>query len=182
MQYNLIRPLFDGTMTRAQVEGCAAILTATADLPRAYRAYLLATTLHETARTMQPIHERGARDYFDKYELGTKIGAALGNTQPGDGYIYRGRGYVQITGRANYRRASEKLGMNLLSTPDLALRPSVAARILTLGCREGWFTGKNLSDYLDGERPDYVNARRVVNGTDKARQIADYAAVFEAAL
>ena len=59
------------------------------------------------------------------------------------------------------------------------MQPTVAALVLVRGCSEGWFTGKRLADYLPG---DYVGARRVVNGTDKAAQIATYAAAFEQAL
>jgi hypothetical protein len=126
---------------------------------------------------MQPIVERGSRRYFDKYEPGTKIGRDLGNTRSGDGYLYRGRGYVQITGRRNYLRASQELENDFVSYPDRALNPVLAAKILVVGCTEGWFTGKKLSDY-----PDYVSMRRVVNGTDRASQIATYAYEFERAL
>jgi len=175
--FDTIRPLFGGSMTQAQVDGCETLLAATASLPLDHRAYLLATSYHETAHTMQPITEYGQRSYFNKYEPGTKIGKSLGNTQPGDGYRYRGRGYVQITGRSNYAKAGSKLGVDLLGNPEAALNPDVAARILVRGCAEGWFTGKKLADY-----PDYVGMRRVVNGTDRAEMIAGYAETFEAAL
>jgi hypothetical protein len=128
---------------------------------------------------MQPIYERGAKSYFSKYEPGTKIGAALGNTKPGDGYRFRGRGFVQLTGRANYVKAGKKLGLNLMDGPDAALSPMIAARILVQGATEGWFTGKKLDDYL----PDsFVSARRVINGTDKAGEIASIATAFGKAL
>ena len=177
--FDAIRPLFGGMMTPGQVTGTEVILVATAGLPISHRAYLLATVKHETAHTMEPIHERGKRAYFDKYEPGTRIGKRLGNTQPGDGYRFRGRGFVQITGRANYARAGQATGADLIGNPDAALNPDLAARILVRGCGEGWFTGKKLGDYLPG---DYVNARRVVNGTDKAAEIAMLAEGFEAAL
>lgn len=176
--FDAIRPHF-GKLSQSQVQGLEILLTATEGLPVEFRAYLLATAKHETAHTMQPIHECGKRAYFDKYEPGTKIGARLGNTVIGDGYRFRGRGYVQITGRGNYEKAGRKLGLNLLADPDAALSPPIAAKVLIVGCSEGWFTGKKLSDYLPG---DYVNARRVVNGTDEADLIAKSAQAFEAAL
>ena len=71
------------------------------------------------------------------------------------------------------------VGVDLLGNPSLAMRPDIAAKILVEGCAVGLFTGKPLSNYLPG---DYVNARRVVNGLDKAQTIAGHAAAFEAAL
>jgi predicted chitinase len=129
---------------------------------------------------MQPITEYGGKSYFGKYDTGP-LAKALGNTPEadGDGYLYRGRGYVQITGRANYAKAGVALGLDLVRNPDLALQPTVAAQILVRGCSEGWFTGKKLADYLPG---DYVEARRVVNGKDRADLIAGYARNYEAAL
>ena len=178
--YDRLRATFGGSLSQRQVDGIEVILAATAALPVTYRAYLLATAKHETADTMQPITEYGGRKYFDKYDTG-RLAAALGNTPAadGDGYLYRGRGYVQVTGRANYRKAGLALGLDLLHNPDIALQPTVAAQILVRGCVEGWFTGKKLSDYLPG---DYRNARRVVNGTDRADLIAGYARQFENAI
>lgn len=182
MNFAAIRPLFGGSLSQSQVNGINTILAATEGLPITWRSYLFATALHETARTMQPIAELGSRKYFDKYEAGTVIGKRLGNTEPGDGYRYRGRGYVQLTGRANYQKAQDKLGaviFPLVGNPDLALVPETAAEIMLRGCEDGWFTGKKLADYLPG---DYVNARRVINGVDRAQMIAGYAEVFETAL
>lgn len=179
MDYSLIRAMFGKKMTQSQVDGCELIMAASADMLVSHRAYLLATALHETAATMQPITERGPRAYFDRYEVGTRVAERLGNSQPGDGWLFRGRGFVQITGRGNYYRVGRKIGVDLVADPDAALRPDIAARILVEGCAGGWFTGRSLSLYLPG---DYVSARRVVNGTDRADLIAGYAMKFEAAL
>jgi len=179
--YSEIRAhVFDGSLTQRQVAGIEALLAATEGLSITHRAYLLATAYHETAATMQPITEYGGRKYFDKYDTG-KLAKALGNTPgaDGDGFLYRGRGYVQITGRANYAKAGGWLKLDLIANPDLALQPTVAAQIIVRGCSAGWFTGKNLSDYLPG---DYEGARRVVNGVDDAKLIAGYAVEFERAL
>ena len=170
-------------LVESQKQGNAFILKASEGLLTNQRAYLLATAWHETAYTMQPITEYGGKTYFNKYDTG-RLAKILGNTPQadGDGHLYRGRGYVQLTGRANYIRASKALGVDFLGKPDLALDPTYAAKILVRGCSEGWFTSKKLGDYLTTTRTDYLNARRIVNGTDKASQIASYAKRFELAL
>lgn len=96
----------------------------------------------------------------------------LGNTQPGDGRRFKGRGYVQITGRSNYAKWSQRLGIDLINNPGLASNPAIAAKILVLGMRDGSFTGVGLSNYINGSKQDFFNARRIVNGTDKASLIA----------
>lgn len=180
--FNSIREsLFDGRLTAEQVEGCEAILAEDdrrGGLDLHWLAYMLATAYHETARTMQPITEIGGKAYFRKYD-GRRD---LGNTIAGDGYLFRGRGYVQLTGRTNYRNAGLKIGVDLVKEPELALKPAIAARIMFDGMVEGWFTGKSLSDYITPAKCDYRSARRIINGTDRAQMIAGYAAKFEAAL
>lgn len=166
-----------GPLTQSQVDGAGALLKAMERWPVSWTAYGLATAWHETAHTLQPIRERGGRAYFkrmyDKAGERPHVAARLGNTQPGDGVRFAGRGYVQITGRHNYAK------YGLLDDPDRALDPAVAAHILVDGMEKGTFTGKKLSDYLPG---DYVNARRIINGLDKAEEIARLAKAFEAAL
>lgn len=128
-------------------------------------AYAFATIKHETAHTFEPITEYGNKSYFKKYDGRTD----LGNTEPGDGYRFRGRGYVQLTGRKNYVR------YGISDSPELALDPAKAFEIMTDGMHKGRYTGHKLSDYTN----DYRNARRVINGLDKAAQIAGYAVKFE---
>lgn len=168
--FGLYRSVFGPLRSQSQVEGLETLLgLMEADPWPDIRdeAYFLATVKHECADTWQPITERGSKSYFDRYE-GRKD---LGNTQPGDGYLFRGRGYVQITGRANY----EKFG--IADDPDVALRPDVAYHIAMVGMIDGKFTGKKLSDFTD-----YVNKRRVVNGLDAAEKIAGYARNIESIL
>lgn len=184
--YDRVRPMFGGSMSAEQVQGMGFILDAwehskLTKLP--YLAYILATAKHETAHTMQPIHERGGRGYLSKYDTG-RLAKALGNTPQadGDGILYCGRGFVQLTGRRNYERASNELGVDFLNHPDLAMHPDYAAQITIKGMTEGWFTGKKLSNYLDGETLDFVHARRIINGMDKADLIAGYARDFYGAV
>ena len=148
-----------------------------------WAAYMLATVKHECADRWMPITEFGNKEYFNKYNAGTALGKRLGNTQVGDGYRYRGRGYVQITGRANYARLTKALGLgpaeDLVADPDQTLRPLIAYRIMSIGMRTGLFTGKKLSDYINAQGCDYRNARRIINGTDQAVKIAEYAKTLE---
>ena len=107
----------------------------------------------------------------------------MGNTQPGDGFKYRGRGYVQVTGRANYSHDGTLLGLDLVGNPDLALQPDVAYRIASRGMKEGWFTGHRLAAYFpDVGPPDYLGARHIINGSDHAQDIAEIAQKMEAIL
>ncbi|MGY5795181.1 glycoside hydrolase family 19 protein len=168
--------LHDGKLSTAQVVGYSQILQVweqTWDhLPKSYLSYMLATAFHETGATIQPVYEKGSKSYFTKYGLG-KLAKMLGNLSIGDGYTFRGRGFVQLTGRRNYQVAGKKLGVDLIKDPDAALDLTNATRILFFGMTEGWFTGKKLRDYDTGLFQK-VNARRIINGTDKAALIASY--------
>lgn len=173
-----VRKAFGG-LTQAQVDGLNALLAAleadseVTDLR--YVAYMLATTKHETAHTYLPIKEKGGAAYFTRYD-GRKD---LGNTEPGDGARFCGRGYVQLTGRRNYRYFADNLGVALVDQPDLAMDPAIAYRIMSLGMREGRFTGKKLSDYIGDGFCDYLHARRIINALDQAAKIDRYARAFE---
>jgi len=141
---------------------------------KAQIAYILATTVHES----------GAGKNMEEFASGSAYEGRsdLGNNQPGDGTRYKGRGYVQITGRNNYTNWSKKLGIDLVGNPDLAKKPDIAARILVEGMKEGSFTGKKLSDFIGGGKQDFEGARRIVNGTDKAGTFANTARKLMAAL
>lgn len=109
-----------------------------------------------------------------------------GDDASGDGYKYRGRGFVQLTGKANYEKFGNIIGEDLLSNPDRVLEPNIAAKIIAFGMKNGTFTagdsgisGTNLSKYLTLKKEDYSNARRIINGTDKASTFAAYAADYE---
>jgi hypothetical protein len=135
-------------------------------LLRNQAAYCLATCWHESAHTMKPVREYGGETYLKSKPY----------------YPYVGMGYVQLTWKANYQKASAKVGVDLVANPQLALDPQYAAPILVIGMQEGWFTGKKLSDYITLQSSDFTNARRIVNGTDKAAIIAGYAKQYDALL
>jgi len=90
---------------------------------------------------------------------------------------------VQITGRANYARMTQVLGLapeaDLVGDPEQALRPAIAYQIMSVGMRKGLFTGKKLADYIGPGKCDYRNARQIINGLDQADRIAGYAATLE---
>jgi putative chitinase len=138
---------------------------------RYHLSYMLATAYHETAATMQAVREaywlsEGWRRKHLRY------------------YPWYGRGLVQLTWDYNYKLADEKLGLqgSLVANPDKALDPVIAVDVMFKGMAEGWFTKKKLSDYLYKGHQDWVGARHIINGTDKAEVIAHYAEVFDAAI
>ena len=89
---------------------------------------------------------------------------------------------MQLTWYENYDKAGRLLGIDLLNKPELALDAAIAARIMREGMLDGWFTGKKLANYVGLRTANYVGARHIINGRDKAEQIAAQAVVFELAL
>jgi predicted chitinase len=144
-------------------------------------AYCLATFKWETAHTLRPIDEHGGDAYFNKrYAPGTTAGTNVGNTQPGDGARYHGRGFVQLTGRFNYDRAGKFFKVDLIGNPDRAKEPELAYEIAMEGMTKGWFTGAKLAKFFKtGAPPNYEDARTIINGHDKAQTIADLARRFD---
>lgn len=114
----------------------------------------LATCALETGRRFQPIHELGGDRYFTQIYDGRKD---LGNILPGDGARFHGRGFIQITGRANYKHYGDELGVDLLTNPDAALEPVTSAAIFAIYFRR---QGVDLVA-MDG---NWVRVRKLVNG------------------
>jgi hypothetical protein len=130
-----------------------------------------------TGSTMQPVRETFATsDAVAKARLtkAWKAGKLPGVKRDYWSGGFFGRGYVQLTHKENYAKAGKALGIDLVSDPSKAMIPEIAAAILVRGMMEGWFTGKKLADYPN----DFVESRRIVNGTDRAALIAGYAYQF----
>lgn len=160
-----------GKLNQSQVDGLNSLIAHLNADPHVtdprWAAYMLATVRHETAVTYQPIAEYGKGK-------GRRYGKPDAN-----GHTYYGRGYVQLTWKANYDAMSRVLHVDLVNHPDDAMLPENAYWILSYGMRHGSFTGKKLSDYIDATWCDYLEARRIINGVDKAQTIAGYAVKFQ---
>ena len=174
--FNAVREnLFGGSLSQPQVDGINALAAAWSkdgDGDNRKLAYVLATAFHETACTMQPIAEYG-------HGAGHRYGVI-----DATGKAPYGRGFIQLTWAANYQKADRELGLGgaLARNYDLALDPDIAAQIAIRGMMEGWFTGKKLADYVTPTSVDFIDARRIINGIDRAGTIALYAKNFQSAL
>jgi len=107
-------------------------------------AALLAQAAHESHDFKSMVEYGGGLD-FRKYDpkYAPKKARALGNTKVGDGARYKGRGYIQLTGRYNYKRAGQALGLPLEEKPELAEKPEVAAKIAV------WFWKNKVQPKVD---------------------------------
>jgi predicted chitinase len=156
--------LFAGTLEQVQVDGQNIVLAVweyQGGEDTRHLAYMMATIHHECAMRWWPITEYGSQDYLQGKEY----------------WPYIGRGWVMLTWEDNYRRASDELRLtderDLVEHPEMALDSLIATLVLFKGMADGWFTGKSLSDYFSDTVDDPVNARRIINGTDRAEDIAD---------
>jgi putative chitinase len=140
------RLAYPSRLSQSQVDGLNTLLSSiesdTHLTDIRHVAYMLATVKHECADRWQPIVERGSRSYFDKYEPNTSLGKRLGNRSMGDGFRTRGRGYVMITGLANYERMNRVLDLagtdhDLVINPDVALIPEISYAIMSFACAPG---------------------------------------------
>jgi len=169
------RTLFANNLRQPQVDGINAILDGweakyAADDDR-WLAYALATTYHETDQHMQPIEE-----------YGKGRGLPYGKPDPTTGQVYYGRGFVQLTWERNYKTMTDLLGVDFVNHPDLALELDNATNIMFMGMTKGLFTGKSLANYFNQTTDDWVNARKIINGLDKAQAIAMYGHNFYSAI
>ncbi len=170
--FNKVRhSLFGNKLNQGQVDGINAIIDEWesanySDLR--WLSYIFATTYHETNKTMQPIEEYGKGK-----------GRIYGNPDTVTGKVYYGRGFVQLTWASNYKKMGKILGVDLYNKPEIALQMDVATKIMFEGMTTGKsfagdFTGKQLVNYFNKKTNDPLNARRIINGTDKAKLIEGY--------
>jgi putative chitinase len=190
--YNKVRnsDLLGPVLSAEEFEGLEAIVKAATcrdDIGAARLAYMLATAYHETAGTMQPIREIGSNAYLtNAYDIRGRNPARArqyGNITPGDGIKYCGRGFVQLTWRSNYIKAGEQLKIELVEHPELAMQVGIAAQVMVEGMCEGWFTGATVLKKLPFGRQatleEFIKARAIINSTDRAERIANYALKFQ---
>lgn len=195
---------FGGALSQSQVDGLTAMLDmAPVLMSSASLAYCFGSAHHETGGAMHPrienlnytTAERIRRVWPSRFEttaaaapyvrnpqgLANKVyGGRLGNVHPNDGWLFRGMGLIQATGRDNARRATKRLRelgyltsvQDLEAAPSLMLDPDISAAMLFVGLSEGWYTGRKLSDYFGAGKNDPVGARRMVNPDGNGAEIA----------
>ena len=203
------RAPFGASMKQAQKDGFSAILEEADRRGTSlhHLAAILAEAYHETGGAMQPVTENlnysakrltqvwpgrfptlaSAQPFANNpRKLANRVyGGRLGNVQDDDGWLYRGRGLAQITGRTNYAK------FGIAGAPEAASDMATAVRIIFDGMVDGLFTGKKLADYdyLVTTKPEvpgyrFYASRAIINGDVQANgtKIDAYGKAFEAAL
>lgn len=175
--FDSVKASLFGSLTQQQVDGQNGILDAwekhiSDDVDLRYLAYMLATTMHETASTMWPIAE-----------YGEGAGMAYGNPDGPYDQVYYGRGFVQLTWWDNYKRADSEMNKQFNAgwigdkscekNADLQLKPEYAAPTMYLGMTQGWFrtsdgSPETLARYFNDTKDDAYGAREIING-DKTK-------------
>lgn len=195
--------LFSGSLKESQVIGMEAILDEWdanhADEDDRWLAYMLATAYHETGRAMGPVEENlnysaprlrvifpsrfnaaqaasyaGNPQRIANRAYASKLGN--GNEASGDGWQYRGRGLVQITGKSNYAK------FDIADTPDDAMNNQKTVQIMFRGMIKGLFTGKKLSGYFSPTKADWKNAREIILPGNLEVEIGKYGQAFYRAI
>ena len=180
---NAKKKLFPKGFTQSQVNGINDVfevwnaLKGEKDIR--HLAYILATIYHETGRLMAPVREGFAKsDAKAQLIVKNRPYGKVGKY----GFVPYGRGRVQITWDDNYDRIGRKYNFPLTENPDLCLDSKIDAYICVHAMLSGDYTGKSLEDYFNRVKEDPVSARKIINGTDKARVIAEYYLQFLQAL
>jgi putative chitinase len=161
--------LFGGKLLQSQVDGMIAIINEfykNGHKDARWLAYILATCYHETDKKMQPVKEYGGEEYLKKKKY----------------YPWYGRDLTHTTWQENYQKVKDATGVDVIGNPELIAQMPLAAEVAVLFMVNGWYTGKGLPDYFNDEVTDPVEARRIINGKDKAKLIAGYYDLFLQAL
>jgi predicted chitinase len=161
------------TLTQEQLKAICPTLTdlRAIDIVRtihpALTEFQIETPLRIAAFVAQLAHETGEFKFMrelwgptaqqKKYDPPTALAKKLGNTEAGDGYLYRGRGPIQLTGKANYKAASDALSVDLVAQPELAANLEIGFRVA------GWFwRGRGLNELADDGQ--YREITKKING------------------
>lgn len=177
------KSLFGGRLSASQVAGMEDMLDAwdrSGFTDLRWLADIFGGVYHEVGRRMVPVREgfastdAGARKVVAKRSYGKPAGPY--------GLVYYGRGRIQNTWLANYQKLEKRFGYPFVKEPDRLLESKIDATVTVHGHAEGIWTGKKLSDYFTPTKADWINARRIVNGIDRAAEIAGYSKAFHAAL
>lgn len=121
-------------------------------------AQFLAQMEHESWDFKKMAEVPNTKNYFRRYEPkhAPRQARSLGNVHPGDGERYKGRGYIQLTGRNNYTMAAQALGLDLVNNPQLAARPDIAAKIAV------WYWTTRVRPYVKDFR-DTTTVTKYIN-------------------
>lgn len=144
------------------------------DTPRRQAAFL-AQVGHESGGLHWLIELWGPTPAQRAYEPPSDKAKELGNTQPGDGLRFRGRGLIQVTGRSNYRACGAALGADLETFPELLSEPGMACR------SAGWYwQSRDLNTFADAD--DFETLTKRINGglTHYDERLALWAAAKQA--
>lgn len=167
--FKALKPSLFSKLSGLQVQGMEAVLDEWES--QGYKdirwlAYVYATIYHETAQTMRPIKEKGGEKYLKSKPY----------------YPYYGRDFVQTTWKHNYETVKSFTGVDVVSNPDLISSLPMAAKVALHFMANGWYTGVGFKKYFNSTTEDPLNARRIINGTDKAATIKGYYNLFLKAL
>lgn len=207
--FDVARSFCGGRLNQLQVDVINAVMDESRRLKwldHRWTAYALATAFHETGPSSEerwtPVEENLSYSAKRIGEVWPRLanraaelerrpqalaeaayGGRLGNGPEGsgDGWLFRGRGIAQITGRANYRNRGAEIGLPLEDQPEMALQPDVAVVLLCGPMARGGYTNKKLSDFFSGNKDDPVGARAIINGdvAENGRKVAEtYAALL----
>lgn len=172
---NIKKTLFKNGLTQTQTDTINSVIDecekqGVTDLRQV--AYIFATAAWEAynpkipSSRLTPIKEFGGEEYLKSKKY----------------YPYFGRGLSQISWLDNYKKEGTRLGIDLVNNPDLMLDIPVACNSHVFCMKNGIYTGKKLSDYINEQKCDFFNARRIINGTNKADEIMALAQSFLAAM